>query len=464
MTALAPSPNDIKTRGPLRWAVVGGGLLGMQLAARLRVAGNAVTLIEAAPHLGGLADAWQLGEVTWDRHYHVLLLSDLRTRALLDSLGLGNDVEWRQTKTGFYTDGRHYSMSNSVEFLRFPPLGLVDKFRLGATIFAASKIKDWKKLEKIPVETWLRKWSGRRTTEKIWLPLLRAKLGENYKHASAAFIWAIIARMYAARKSGLKKEMFGYVKGGYAKVLERFEQKLRDVGVDIQTGRPVKALSPSPLEGEGLGVRGDIRNDSIALQFCDGESDTFDRVAVTAAAPIASKLCPDLTAAEHARLNAIRYQGIVCASLLLKKPLAGFYVTNITDPAPFTAVIETTALVDPATFRGRHLVYLPKYVPPDDPLFAKSDDEIRASFLPALFRMHPHLSADDVLAFRVSRAKHVLAVSTLNYSETVPPVTTSVPGLYLCNSSQIVNGTLNVNETLTLADRSADALLAEVLA
>ena len=28
--------------------------------------------------------------------------------------------------------------------------------------------------------------------------------------------WATIQRIYAARNSGLKKEMFGYVRGGYA--------------------------------------------------------------------------------------------------------------------------------------------------------------------------------------------------------------------------------------------------------
>ena len=37
----------------------------------------------------------------------------------------------------------------------------------------------------------------------------------------AAFIWATIARMYAARRSGLKEERFGYVPGGYARVLEK---------------------------------------------------------------------------------------------------------------------------------------------------------------------------------------------------------------------------------------------------
>src|SRR5439155_14607783 len=114
---------------------------------------------------------------------------------------LSEDLHWVETKTGFYTDGRLYSMSNTLEFIKFPPLRMIDKLRLGATIFYASKIRNWRRLEAVPVADWLRRWSGRRTTEKIWLPLLRAKLGENYRHASAAFIWAIIARMYAARKS-----------------------------------------------------------------------------------------------------------------------------------------------------------------------------------------------------------------------------------------------------------------------
>ena len=99
-------------------------------------------------------------------------------------------------------------MSNTVEFLRFPPLGLIDKLRLGATIFMASRRKDWQSLERIYVADWLRRWSGRRTFNKIWLPLLKAKLGECDRRTSASFIWTTLARMYAARQSGLKNELF----------------------------------------------------------------------------------------------------------------------------------------------------------------------------------------------------------------------------------------------------------------
>ena len=169
-------------------AIIGSGFLGLTLALRLAEADAKVTVYESAPEIGGLASAWQIGDVVWDKHYHVTLLSDAFTRKIVGELGLENEFEWVETKTGFYTDGKLVSMSSSLEFLRFPPLDLVSKFRLGATIFYASKVKDWKALEKISVEDWLIKLSGKKTFEKMWKPLLKAKLGLAYGETSAAFI------------------------------------------------------------------------------------------------------------------------------------------------------------------------------------------------------------------------------------------------------------------------------------
>ena len=72
---------------------------------------------------------------------------------------------------------------------------------------------------------------------------------------------------------------------------------------------------------------------------------------------------PELADAEHGRLQGVTYQGIVCASLLLKQPLAHYYVTNITDAwVPFTAVIEMSTLHRRSLeFGGNSLVYLPQY-------------------------------------------------------------------------------------------------------
>jgi protoporphyrinogen oxidase len=432
---------------PQSWAILGGGMLGMTLAHRLAQAGQRVTLLEAAGELGGLASAWQLGDITWDRHYHVTLLSDTRLRALLAELELEREMKWVETKTGFYMDGRLYSMSNTLEFLRFPPLSLIDKLRLGATIFYASRVKDWRRLERIPVSDWLIRLSGRSVFEKMWKPLLRAKLGENFQHASAAFIWAIIARMYAARRSGLKKEMFGYVRGGYQRILSRFGKMLAGEGVEIGLGHAARKIERR-LDGQ------------IGVRFANGVERHFDQVVCTMPSPAIAEMCPQLSGDEKQTLAAVRYQGIVCASLLLKRPLAEYYVTNLIDSwIPFTAVIEMSALVEKAQFNGNSLVYLPKYDDPADPAFEQSDAQIEQKFIAALQRMYPDFSPDDVLAFRVSRVRRVLAIPTLDYSSKLAPMQTNVAGIHVVNSSHIQNGTLNVNECIQLAEAAAPKLL-----
>jgi protoporphyrinogen oxidase len=487
----------VKT-SPEKVAIVGSGFLGLTLALRLAESGSHVTVFESAGEIGGLASAWSIGDVVWDKHYHVTLLSDSFTRKIVEEIGLGDEYEWVETKTGFYTGGKLVSMSNAVEFLTFPALGLISKFRLGATIFYASKVKDWKALEKISVEDWLTKLSGKNTFEKMWRPLLKAKLGEAYRETSAAFIWATIQRLYAARNSGLKKEMFGYVRGGYARVLAGFGEVLREKGVEIRLNCRVSEISrvgkktrldfndrnePIPesdareaataiissaaarpdksqisnlkfeindqrehLPPERGAVPDTISNNALAQEF--------DKVILTCPSNIAANICPQLTAREKEKLRGIKYQGIVCASVLMKHSLSGFYVTNITDETPFTGIIEMSALVDKAEFGGNALVYLPKYVAPDDELFDKTDDEIRNIFLSALEKMYPHFKREDVVAFKVSKVRQVFPLPTLNYSETVPGMKTSLENVYIVNSAHILNGTLNVNETVQLAERA----------
>lgn len=437
------------------WGIIGGGILGMTLALRLAQQGKQVTLLESSDRLGGLADAWQLGDIVWDRHYHVTLLSDTHLRSLLTELGLDHDMQWVETKTGFYNDGKLYSISNAIEFLRFFPLNLIDKLRFAFTIIYGSKINDWRKLEKISVTDWLTRWSGKHTFEKIWLPLLRSKLGENYKKASASFIWAIIARLYAARRTGLKKELFGYLPGGYNRMLDRFADLLTKSNVTIKLNCKIYNVESLELNNRNV-VNNNVVNNIVNVELDDGSYAEFDRVVLTVPAPIAAKVCSGLSEDELSRLNDIEYQGIICASVLLKKPISKFYVTNITDTwVPFTGVIEMSALVDRAQFGGHALVYLPKYVVPDDPAFELSDRELEEKFIQALVHMYPRFERSDVLCFQVSRVRHVLAIATLNYSERLPPIKTSIPNVYILNSAHILNGTLNVNETIQLAEKVA---------
>jgi len=45
-----------------------------------------------------------------------------------------------------------------------------------------------------------------------------------------------------------------------------------------------------------------------------------------------------------------------------------------------------------------------------------------------------------------------MAIPTIRYSELLPPQKTSAEGFYLVNSSYILKGNLNVNETIEIAE------------
>ncbi len=431
------------------WAVVGGGMMGLVTALRLADRGQRVTLFEAGPAIGGLTAAWRLGDVEWDKFYHVILLSDSRIRGLLNELGLDSEIEWVETRTGFFSEGKLYSLSTSLDFLRFPPLNLYQKFRLGGTIFLGSKIRNWRSMEGMLVEAWLSRWSGRSTFQRIWLPLLKAKLGDAYTRTSAGFIWAYIDRMYKARRSGMKREMFGYVPGGYKRILTKLLEKLTEKGIDVRCGAPVQKVVCSNESSGGFSITYG-RDEAI-------QTASFDRVVMTVPFSHVASSCKGLTQDEIDRLQSTEYLGVTCTSLLLKQPLGNYYVTNILDQwVPLTGIIEMGSILKPEKLGGHYLVYLPQYMLSNDPRFEETDPTIHERCLTTLEKMYPNFKRDQVSAIQTARAKHVMALPTLNYSSKRPGVVLSQPGLYLLNSARIVKGTLNVNETLELLDEELD--------
>lgn len=276
---------------------------------------------------------------------------------------------------------------------------------------------------------------------------MRAKLGESYQRTSAVFIWATIQRLYGARKSGLKKEMFGYVPGGYKTIIEAFEKKLQEEQIIVKTGCAVKKVSNSPEA-------------KPAISFADGSTEEFDEVIITLPSGIAAQLCSGITGDEKDKLMNIEYLGVICVAVLLDKPVSNFYITNITDSSvPFTGVIEMSSLVDKKYFKGHSLVYLPKYVSSEDPMFNSPEEEIRNYFISNFKKMYSRISDENIKFAGVARARHVITVAKLNYSELLPGIRTSMTGVSIVNTSHIKDGTLNVNETIRVAETKLKVLL-----
>jgi protoporphyrinogen oxidase len=197
---------------------------------------------------------------------------------------------------------------------------------------------------------------------------------------------------------------------------------------------------------------------SILLQ--DGRIANFDHVVVTTATPITTRLCPQLSDAERARLERVTYHGIVAVSVLLRKPLGAMYRTGIASTGmPFNAVVEATTLTTPTAFGGATLVYLPRFVAQHDSYWSLSDMALRHRFMAALGAMYPHLGRRDVIAWDIARSRHAIPVPTREYSrDLLPPLATSRPRIHLVNSAQCASGVLNLNDLVGLANTQSARL------
>ena len=427
--------------------VIGGGMMGLATSYYLAKPNVHVTVFEKEKEVGGLSrPAEMLPDLLWDRFYHVILSTDVELLDFLDEIGLSLDIQFTATKTGFYTDGQLHSMSNIMEFLCFKPLSILDKLRLGTGILFASRMCTGSGLEDKYAKTWLIHVFGRRNYEKLWDPLLRSKLGSASSKVSGSFIWAIIKRYYGTRHKGSKEEFLGCVRGGYHSILRNIEEKLQEKHVKILLDRSVVSLSPLP-------------DGRIVVFDSKGNKNLFDNVVATIPNPNIIPLLPQQAKTLKDQLNKIDYLNLVCVVLVIKKSLCPFYITNITDPGfPFTGVIEATNIVSKEILGDHALVYLPRWMPADDPFINLSDSEIINRFYKGLRRIFPDFSPECVTTVMVNRESNVQPIQKVGYKKNVMPMDTNIKGFYMVNTTMILNSTLNNNQVIRLAKKMAQKI------
>ena len=448
---------------PKNIAIVGGGLSGMVLAYKYAKDGDKVTVFEAAEREGGLATWSDIASTEWDSFYHVILPSDRNLIGLIRELGLEDDLIWQRTYTGFFVNDKMYSISSNLEFLKFPLLGLWSKARLGWTMFYGSRINDWKRLESITCKDWLTRVSGKDTYEKMWKPLLLAKLGKSHERTSAVFIWSYIKRMFSARDKSASSEKLGHVSGGYKQIFSTLRQHVENNGGEIRLSTQVEKIEAIDS------ANSDSTNDDQQLRLTsrsisnssNSSSDMFDEIVCTSPTPIARKIIDDdlldykparidtADASKTAGTQEIEYLGVVCGVLVTHKPLSNFYVINIADQSiHFTGAIGMSNVVPAQYTDNLHLTYLPRYLLSTDEEMQQSDEYFQEHFYKGLTKMFPEFEPADAIALEIKRAQRVQPLQVLGYSSMVPSIKTKHPNLYVLNTSQFVNSTLNNNEVV----------------
>ena len=423
-------------------AVLGAGISGLFCALRLAEQGSSVTLIEGSHQLGGLGTFFEHDGRTFEKFYHCMLPSDGPLLALLEWLGLSDQVYWKGSSFAYADSGRVYPLNQPIDLLRFAPLPFVDRLRVGVT-GAWGRIASDKGLDDITTAQWLQRLSGRRAFRKFWQPMLEAKFGDRYEDVPALWFWTRFNR----EKGESKGERKGYIRGGYQRITAVIEHRLRELGVTIRMGEKIESLD---LDPDG--------RPTVALA---GETLAFDRAVVTLPWPaLAQSAGPRLKSQSTVPDWTIDFQGVVNHVLFLKQPLTPHYwLATPESGIPFDGVVETSTLTDEADRGpGRHVVYLTKYLHRSDPRFAEPEADLRRRWWQALQELFPHLRPDDIEAEFLFRAPFVEPVYTRGYLKRRPPEV-MVPGrVFLATTAQVYPTVTSWNGSVIQAQRTLAAM------
>lgn len=425
--------------------IIGGGVTGLTAAYELARAGLPVTVLEADPEVGGLAGSFDVGGVALERFYHHWFKSDVHILDLIRELGLGDNIVFRETRTGLYYANTFYRLSSPLDVLKFSALAPIDRLRLGWLAVRVKGVRNWRALESLTAKQWLIQLAGPNVYRVVWEPLLKGKFGRYAEDISAVWFWNKIALRGGSRGKG-GAETLAYYKGGFGSMIAALRARVEALGGKVITGAPVTGIEVVNGRAEAAITRGG--------RYAAGH------VLATPALPIiADMLAPHVPAAEAEKLRGISYLANTCLVLELDRSLSDTYWLNVNDPSfPFVAIIEHTNFEPTSSYSGKHIAYLSKYLLEDDPLYGMNAEEMVAFAAPHLKRMFPAFDPSWVKAAHVWRARFSQPIVGKHYSALIPGEQTSLANVSICSMAQIYPEDRGTNYAVREGRRAGRAL------
>ena len=452
----------------MRVAVIGAGVAGLVAAHRLAEAGYRPDVYERWPGLGGQAATLDVGEGhLLERYYHHLFTSDRHIVALLEELGLEDELEWRPSSVGVFAEGRAHPFTSPLDLLRFSPLSPPARVRMGlAVLWLQKRGRDVRRYEGETARAWIERAMGREAYAKVWGPLLRGKFGDRADDISMAWLWGKLTLRRQIKGEEARRELLGYPRRSFEPLFAALVRSVEASGGRVLIDRPAARLD---RDGDGFtvtaGEPGSFRRGHAPAVFAtDGEAERYDGVVATVpsdvfAGLLAPGLARELPAGYLDRVTGVEYQTALCLLLELDRSFGRFYWTNIADSElPFVGLIEHTNFVEPERYGGRRFLYVANYLAAGDPLLALSPDELIAAYEPGLRRVNPAFERSWIRQRWRFAEPAAQPVVTVGYRERIPPLRTGIPGLVLANTTQIYPEDRGTNYSVRLGDQAARAL------
>ena len=417
-------------------AILGAGALGLTLGYRLAQSGEHVTLIERESLPGGLAAGFKVGDVWLEKFYHHIFRSDKAIIALIEELGLAAKLDWPVPKNPTLYGGRLHRLDSPLTLLRFSPLRIDERMRMGAAMAWLRFLPPWR-MEGRRAAPWIRRWMGEGPYRVFWEPLLRGKFGAVAPEISLPWIWARVHDRSIA---------LGYLRGGFQQLYNKLAEGIQERGSTLRLRETVTLVE-----------RGDDGRFRVHTE--KGET-RADRVVSTLPPRLTARVAPALPETWRAQYDWGRSYGAHCLILAVDRQLTDGYWININDPDyPFMVMVEHTNYMPPEDYGGRHLIYLGNYRAMDDPLMSMTKDEVLKEYLPAIARIAPQFRPEMVTESWMFAAPNAQPIVTVDYKNHIPPFDTPVPGLFQASMFQVYPHDRGQNYSVALAAELAERLV-----
>jgi protoporphyrinogen oxidase len=401
--------------------IVGAGFTGLSLGYYLAKAGWKVSIFEKDAEPGGLAGSFKVEGENLEKFYHHWFTNDLHIMNLIKELDFEDHIVIRPTRTGMYYANNFFKLSSPLDLLKFNPLSFINRIRLGFVVLAVRIVNDWKKLENITAKDWLIKICGKQGYSVVWEPLLKGKFGRYAETVSAVWFWNKL-KLRGGSRGEKGKENLAYYKGGFASLAESVANKIIEFGGTINYNTEVAAV-----------------NGDSTIKLADGRILTADKTVLTTPLPITAKMLESSVDSNYIeQIKQIQYIGNICLTLELNRSLSEIYWLNVNDPGfPFVGIIEHTNFEPVETYKGRHIVYLSKYLPTDETLYNMTEEAFFEYAFPYIQKMFPDFNKDWVLDYHVWKEAYSQPLVTKHYSKIIPDFKTPLTGVYINTMAQI---------------------------
>ncbi len=438
----------------MKVGIIGAGAAGLAAAYELAIAGVKVVVCEKASFVGGQASTFDVESTPLERGYHHLFTSDTDILSLMSEIGLSDRMGWHESKVGIFYGGKIFNFVTPLDLLKFSPLSILDRIRMGLVTMILKTKKDWKALENVTTDEWIKTWAGKRIYEVVWGPLLRGKFGDrHYNEIGMPWFWGKIHTRFASRGKNMAKELLGYPKGSFGEIFDTLAKKIELMGGTVRLSTDVKKIIIK--EGKAVGLSIESSSDTQ-----EELTEKFDAILSTTPSFVFPKLVPKMPKEYEDRLTTVQYMSAVLIILILDRPLTNVYWLNVADRSiPFVGLIEHTNMIDPSLYGDKHIVYLSNYLNIDHPLYQMDHKQLLAEYLPHIKKITPDFNESWIVKTYYHKVGAAQPIIGVNYSKHIPGHRTPFENLYLANTTQIYPEDRGTNYSVRMGREVAKLLL-----